>query len=340
MQGTDILKGQTTALSQQSVLLSLAGVVIFLVGVCSRELISMGVPNNLKIQMQTYGGSKSSMYFVEKPGTMKTCESQDRNGPDKDSRYLKFMLASLPRSGNTFSRLLLENMTGIHTEVSKNSGNRLQDSRTGKYYPASKDCARDKMSGEAQECRPSSGDDLVIIKTHFPDIPPDINESEGCISGVILIVRHPVDQFLARAAVAGTPNTLSRVKEMNFFVAKSKYKFPTFLNDWEKFQNFWHSYASVHNVPLLAYRYEDLCQDPEGVMRRVAAFIGVEFKNVRSSNGVFDSCFLRNPHIMSKSAGLLTQAELDLLKTRPLPIMDRFGYRRDISLSTDFETGL
>jgi len=144
MQGTGLLKGQTTALSQQSVLLSLAGVVIFLVGVCSRELISMGVPNNLKIQMQTYGGSRSSMYFVEKPGTTKMCGSKDRNGPDKDSRYLKFMLTSLPRSGNTFSRLLLENMTGIHTELSKSSVDRLQDTRTGKYYPASKDCARER----------------------------------------------------------------------------------------------------------------------------------------------------------------------------------------------------
>lgn len=51
-------------------------------------------------------------------------------------------------------------------------------------------------------CRPSSGDDLVVIKTHFPNIGPEINESEDCISGVILLIRHPVDQFLARAAVA------------------------------------------------------------------------------------------------------------------------------------------
>lgn len=253
MQETGLLKGQKTPLSQ-SALVSLAGVVIFFVGVYSRELISMSVPNNLKIQLQTYGGSSESMFFMEKPGTMKKCGSIDRNGPDKDSRYLKFMLASLPRSGNSFSRLLLENMTGIHTEVAKNPANNLQDSRTGKYYPASKHCKRDPMSGEAQECRPSSGDDLVIIKSHFPDIGPDINESEGCISGVILIVRHPVDQFLARAAVAGSANTVSRVKEMKFFVAKDQYKFPTFLNDWEKFQNFWHSYASVHDVPLLAYR--------------------------------------------------------------------------------------
>lgn len=91
---------------------------------------------------------------------------------------------------------------------------------------------------------------------------------------------------------------------------------------------------------MFACRYEDLCQDPQTVMRRVADFIGVPFKNVRSSNGIFDSCFLRNPHIMSKSAGLLTQAELDLMKTRPLPAMDKFGYRRDVSLSTDFETGI
>lgn len=232
-------------------LVALAGVVCILVaGTYFRELISIGVSSNL----ETYDGSRRSIAFVEKNikehSTMRKCSSLDGSGPE----FLKFMLASLPRSGNTFTRLLLENMTGILTELSTSREDRFQDPRTGKYYPKSTDCACNPIAGESRVCRPSSGDDLVVIKTHFPNIGPEINESHDCISGVILLIRHPVDQFLARAAVAGVANTVARVKEMKFFAAQDVYKFPKFLDDWEKFQNFWHAYASVHKVPLLAYR--------------------------------------------------------------------------------------
>lgn len=226
--------------------------------------------------------------------------------------FPRVLQPTVPISGNTFSRHLIENLTGIATESAYGEGG----SFSNRTQASGRECG---LTGDCDRVHRSYGNELVLIKTHFPFLSPEFNEKE-CVSKLIMTVRHPLDNYFAWASYKGKGKILGFRETMNF----EKY-----FKLWETHHNYWHAFASRKKVPLFQYRYEDLCQNPEMVMRKVSRFLSVEFKGEYNHSSRFDDCFLKNRKL-PKSASLISQHDLDALAASTSYLLDLFGYKEHL----------
>ena len=234
------------------------------------------------------------------------------------SLFPRVLQPTVPRSGNTFSRFLLENLTGIATEaVYRERG---EFSNKSKAY--GRPCG---ITGDCDKIHRSSDDELVVIKTHFPFMSPEFDEKE-CVSKILMTIRHPVDNYIAWASYKGKGSikTLAFRKQMNL----GKY-----FELWEAHHNYWHAFASRRKVPLLQYRYEDLCQHPEAVFKKVSDFLTVEFKGNYNHSSKFEDCFLKN-RALPKAASLISQRDLDAVAASTSHLLNLFGYQQNLRTDT------
>lgn len=235
-----------------------------------------------------------------------------------DTSYERIFFLTVPRSGNTFSRMLLENLTGISTDSVYDVEGIFSNRSTSYGRPCGKtnDCDRIHRSSQG---------DMVIIKTHFPFMYPEFDERE-CVSKILMTIRHPVDNYLAWASFEGK----GRIQSLTF---RNSMNFKKYFQLWEAHHTYWHAFASRKKVPLLQYRYEDLCQQPEEVFRKVSAFLSVDFKGEYRHASKFRECTLRN-RALTKAASILSQDDLDSLASRNSHLLDLFGYRQHLRVDT------
>lgn len=210
------------------------------------------------------------------------------------SRFKLFHLPTVPRSGNTLTRLLLEEYTGVATEaVFAHEG--FASKRTNGYVKA-------HGISRLARVKPSHDTDFAILKSHWPFHGPTV---EGrCMSGILKTVRHPVDNWLAWLYYKGRVNHAQRTR--------GKPTFTAFLRKWEEHHLFWDTYVRKHNIPLLQFRFEDLCAYTTAVMRQILTFIGYEPKHIvhmqHSNQSIVGSCYLRN--VRTQNAWILEGDEL------------------------------
>lgn len=259
------------------------------------------------------GDSDQPKFFELKVGEVHLCGAES-------GLFERILQPTVPRSGNTFSRFLLENLTGIATEAVYGEGGTFSNRSRASGRPCG-------VTNDCDHIHRSSGNELVIIKTHFPFMAPEF-AIDDCVSKILMTVRHPVDNYFAWATYSGE----GEIRTLEF---RKAINFKEYFRLWEAHHNFWHAFASRYKVPLLQYRYEDLCQNPGIVFRKVSEFLAVDFRGTYDHSSKFRNCFLKNT-ALPKAASIISQDDLDMVALSTSHLLDQFGYRQHLQIEHIF----
>lgn len=161
--------------------------------------------------------------------------------------WKRIYLASYQRSGNHWVRYLVEEASHIATSavyIDKDPPH------MKKVFPWGGYCSENGLKGD---CRYPTKDDIVFIKTHFPDVETEFDNLPHEL--IIRIVRHPIDSFYSRYVKNPRGPLLKtvpseRVKEM--------------VKKWKAFQNYWNKRKDV-----LTIRYEDILANPSVELKKI-----------------------------------------------------------------------
>ena len=189
---------------------------------------------------------------------------------DTSARHEALLLASYPRSGNTFLRTLLERVTSTVT------GSDTRPDRTlSRSLAVEHDLVGEGLVGR-HSLRPHTYDPdeplVRTVKTHFPE-----RRGWRPVTGsrVILLVRNPYDAIDSYWNLCCT-NTHTRSLDESVY-AKHADKFEGLarheIKVWLDFHYHWLDACAREGVPLLIVRYEDLVLDTAAEMRRVVRFL-------------------------------------------------------------------
>lgn len=162
--------------------------------------------------------------------------------------WQRVYLATPPRSGNHWIRYLVEEASHIATSAVYRDREPLHLSHA---FPWGGYCCDHGYEGN---CRYPHKDDIVLIKTHFPDSKATQFDRQSS-QLIIRIVRHPVDSFYSRyvknpkGPLLDTVPT-ERIKE--------------YISKWRRFFLYWNK---KHNV--MTFRYEDMLQNPAPALKKI-----------------------------------------------------------------------
>jgi len=212
-------------------------------------------------------------------------------------------LASYPRSGNTWLRVLLHNY--MRNSKEPYDINRLQEhtviESAARWYEMldPRPCASltkeevAAMRPKVQEMIARSSPDTVIVKTHNALVAdrgtPMI--SEAYTAGAIYILRSPLDVAVSYAAHFGL-SLDEAVAAMNRPQNQSKSNEPAFVYElhgsWSENVESWTSRKSkaIHVV-----RYEDLQTDAEATFGGIVKFLGLPANAERLRRSIRNSAF-------------------------------------------------
>ncbi|WP_164114854.1 sulfotransferase domain-containing protein [Sphingorhabdus sp. Alg239-R122] len=216
-------------------------------------------------------------------------------------------LASFPKSGNTWTRILLSHLVGEKPSDSELdyvqlngsiSSNRVRfDNLTG--LPSS-----DMTDDEIDILRPATyrsiakdSSERLYVKVHDayhenaqgnPIFPAD------CSYGVIYLVRNPLDVAVSYAFHQGHQDFAKTVAQLNcadHIMAggpRSQLRQKTF--GWAGHYKSWHQQTEI---PVLTIRYEDMLEDTEACVMQMAKFLQLESDDMaeRVAHAVAESHF-------------------------------------------------
>lgn len=267
-------------------------------------------------------------------------------------------LASYPKSGNTWLRLLLANLgrdepvsiNAIHSEGGTASGRRrfdetflfasglLSHAESDRLRPALyRDLAqRDEQPGDPEQAGTSLLSGLRFIKTHDAWTRTDAGEpllgGAAAAQLAVLIVRDPRDlaaslanhnsQSLdeAIAAMARTDSAVAGADDRQSLQLRQQ------LGGWSGFCGSW---LDQRDVPVILLRYEDMLADTLGELRRVLGALDM----------VVDPALLERAVELSDFAGLQAQEEQSGFREAPVRLGEgRFfrsgragGWRKELT---------
>ncbi|KAI0240764.1 WSC domain-containing protein 2-like [Lamellibrachia satsuma] len=151
-------------------------------------------------------------------------------------------LASFPRSGNTWTRRMLTEATGLYTGTVYNDPRKPGDIQ---YPPVT----------------PITNGSVIVVKTHQPD------DANTRFHRAIVLLRNPYDslssQFCLRIKRDRCHQIANRTEKLISSVSKS-------AHDWHSFYMSWFQLRG----PLLIVLYEDLIKDQEKELRKMIRFLG------------------------------------------------------------------
>lgn len=197
-------------------------------------------------------------------------------------------LASYPKSGNTWVRLLLGNLLGLQKDeeddfapVAGISSNRIVFDRLVGIN------STDLSQAEIDRLRPDFyrriSDDagrLTFLKAHdsyqfLPNGQPFF--PRDCARAVIYIVRDPLDVAVSWAHHRGHGDFDRAIKNMGdpsmTLGGGSREQLLQHLGDWS---DHYRSWTSQTEIPVCVVRYEDLRADTAAALSRIAVFAGIE----------------------------------------------------------------
>lgn len=160
----------------------------------------------------------------------------------------RIFLATSHRSGNHWIRYLVEEASGIA------SGAVYQDKEPmhmDKVFPWGGYCPDHGYEGNR---RYPTKEDIVFIKTHFPDSEKTIFD-ENPYRLAIRIVRNPVDCFYSRYVKNPKGPLLSQVPSE---------KINGYIQRWKRFQLYWNKQKHV-----ITFRYEDILTNPFPFLKKI-----------------------------------------------------------------------
>jgi aryl sulfotransferase len=215
-------------------------------------------------------------------------------------------LASYPKSGNTWLRVLLANYLRDGCEpadINKisvgwgASARRCFDEWTGVDAAALDPCVVDRLRPEVYRCLARDADETLFMKVHDrwarvdtsePMFPPDIT------LGVLYIIRNPLDMAASCAHHWGMPVATAVDKLCDgFAVARdgltgTPEQLRQFFGSWSEHVGSW---VDDSGLPLHMVRYEDLAADPLSCFGDVVKFCGLDYDGDRVSKAVEFSSF-------------------------------------------------
>ena len=212
-------------------------------------------------------------------------------------------LASYPRSGNTWLRVLLHNY--LRNDADPQDINRLQEltviQSDGRWYQALDPRPCDTLTKEevaamrpkAQEMIARSSADTVIVKTHNALVidrgTPMISEAQT--AGDIYIMRNPLDVAVSYAVHYGL-SLDDAVAAMNRPHNQSKSNEPAFVYE---FHGSWsenvESWTARDSKAIHVVRYEDLQANPETSFGAIVRFLGLPANAERLQRSIRNSAF-------------------------------------------------
>lgn len=215
-------------------------------------------------------------------------------------------IASYPKSGNTWVRMLLSSiLTGNDYDDSIDANLAVTGSDTSKELyqtlgiPLGSDSVKDRH-GRLNSLYRANNKNKYILKTHsanlgqnteVPLIPYDITER------AVIVVRNPLDTICSvmnhfglneEQAGALLTSPKSNLKE-------SARQFSSLISSWDIFYDSWLDQSRP--FPILVIRYEDLHTDTVGCCERLCEFLCVEAYKKNISNAVKANNF----HLVKRS---------------------------------------
>jgi len=200
-------------------------------------------------------------------------------------------LVSFPKSGNTWTRILLSNVIGEEDSAEEDdvkinlagsiSSNRVQfDNLTGLASSDLTDDEIDLLRPDGYRAIAAEAQDRIYTKVH--DAYHDNGHGEpifpaDCSYGAIYLVRHPFDVAISYAYHQGHLDFAKIVDQMtsdDHVMAggpKTQLRQKTF--GWGGHYQSWHEQSSI---PLLTIRYEDMIADTAACVRSMVDFLKLE----------------------------------------------------------------
>ncbi len=199
-------------------------------------------------------------------------------------------LASFPKSGNTWTRILLANLT--HGERGVQDLNRIDldgfisssrplfDMLTGLPSSDLTDDEIDLLRADTYRAIAAENDEPMFVKVHDayhhdrrgrPIFPAD------CTIGAIYLVRDPRDVAVSYAHHMGHEDFGGAVRRINAdrhdIAGANKAQLRQRTAGWSGHYNSWHD---QDEIALLTIRYEDMIADTPACLKAMADFLGME----------------------------------------------------------------
>lgn len=242
----------------------------------------------------------------------------------KDTRKGIFWIASYPKSGNTWTRILLSNLVGRDDQgddpfalnlTSGISSDRHQfDDIVG--LPSSDlsadevDLFRPDLYGRLAE----TSDSPVFVKVHEGYLlnpqgraifPPE------CSLGVIYLVRNPLDVAISFSHHQGHDGYDIAIRQINAEARSSngwtKRQLRQQLLGWQQHYRTWHEQTEI---PVLTVSYEDMLADTAGCLRSIARFAGLqEGEDAAKINRAVEMSSFKNLQRAEQSGGFREKPE-------------------------------
>jgi aryl sulfotransferase len=201
-------------------------------------------------------------------------------------------LASYPKSGNTWVRVLLTNYLRKDdqpADINKLEGGPIASARfwfdewVGVEASALDDTVVERLRPRVYRCMSGDSPETLYMKVHDAWARSDLGEAlfpSDVTAGVVYIIRNPLD-MAASFAHHGGVSTEKAVDDMcnpNFTIARSlgglADQLRQKLSSWSGHVQSW---LDASGLPCRVVRYEDLRSDPETVFAGVVRFCGLPF---------------------------------------------------------------
>jgi hypothetical protein len=213
--------------------------------------------------------------------------------------YDKVYLASFPRSGNHWVRFLAEEATHIAT------GSVYRDKdfpHLPQPFPWGGYCTNHGYEGT---CRYPRRSDPVLVKTHYPFLPKNLDLEYKC---AICLIRHPIDAFWSfhvyKKGKEATRIDHEALKE--------------FIKSWKEFYQFWTKQPNV-----LFVRYEDLHADTSYYLNLILQKAGFSFNQIDVERAV--NKYLPQGELL-KHKGHYSDEDIQMIEIELADILMRFNY--------------
>lgn len=215
-------------------------------------------------------------------------------------------LASYPKSGNTWMRVLLTNYlrdADTPADINQLDGGPIASARlwfdewAGIEASALSDTVIERLRPDVYRCMAAESRDTLYMKVHdawsrtdqgTPLFPPDVS------SGVVYVLRNPLDMAVSSSYHWGitVDKAVEKICDSSCSISRS---FGGLSNQLRQFMGSWsdhvRSWVDEAGVPCHVARYEDLLRQPEATFGEVVRFLGLSHDEMRVRKAVVFSNF-------------------------------------------------
>ncbi len=220
-----------------------------------------------------------------------------------NGQWNRVFLATYPRSGNHWTRYLLEEVTGVATGCVFRDGHptHLADAFDwGGYAP---------QCGYTGKSRLPKQGDAVILKTHYPAsyVRHSIFDRQGTQQPTLVITRFPFDAMYSY---------------FDHFSSRSRRNWDKFIHEeaevWARYHDYWEAQPNI-----MVVRYEDLMEDAASVLKKICEFYGIE-----ASQEDFERAQKAHPSqgTIGKHLSRYSQKQIDYVLKTCGDKLERYGY--------------